>query len=81
MDSRRLSATIPMAECIKIQLDSIRHSKFIEDPIEVVPYRMLLNLEPLSDFAVPQAVGDKSGHIFLATRQQGYSFGIVKLKS
>ena len=60
-----------MADCIKNQFDPCGDSEFFEDPIEVVPYRMFFGLEPLSDFAVFQAVGDKSGHIFLATRQQG----------
>jgi hypothetical protein len=30
---------------------------------------MFLNLKPLSDFAVLQAVGDEADHILLATRQ------------
>src|SRR6266436_847654 len=40
---------------------------------------MLLNFESLSYFAVLQAVSHQPGHIFLATRQQRVSVGIVKL--
>ena len=72
-----LIAKIPLAERIKDQFDSARDSQFFENPIEVVPDRMLLNLEPLSDFTVLQAVGDEANHIFLATRQQRHSVGIV----
>jgi len=57
-----------MTERIENQLNSSRHSKFFEDPIEVVPYRMFLNFKPLSDFAVLQAVGGKMDHFFLAAR-------------
>ena len=54
-----------MAECIQNQLDSGRNSKLFENPIEVIPYRMLLNFKPLSDFAVLQAVGHEMDHLFL----------------
>jgi hypothetical protein len=57
-----------MAERVENQLDPGRHSEFFEDPIEVVPHRMFLNLKPLSDFAVLQAVGDEMDHFFLAAR-------------
>ena len=64
-----LLATIPVVECIKNQLDSGRHSKFFEDSIEIIPYRMLLNFKPFSDFAVLQAVGDEMNHFFFAPGQ------------
>ena len=55
-----------MAESVADQLHSVRYSEFFKYPIEVVPYRMLLNFKPLSDFAVLQAVGDEMDHFFLA---------------
>ena len=57
-----------MAECIQNQLDSGRNSKLFENPIEVIPYRMLLNFKPLSDFALLQAIGDEMNDFFLAAR-------------
>jgi hypothetical protein len=69
-----------MAERIQNQLNSVRHAKFFEDPIEVVPYRMLLNFKPLSDFAVLQAVGDEVDHFFLAARQWRHSVGILEVE-
>ena len=64
-----LQAIIPVAERIENQLNSSRHSKFLENPIKVVPYRMFLNFKPFSDLAVLQAVGDKRDHFFFAARQ------------
>jgi hypothetical protein len=79
-NSRRLPAVIPTAVRIENQLDSGRHSKFLENPREVIAYRMLFNFELLSDFAVLQTVGDEANHLFLATRQQGHSAGIIKVE-
>jgi hypothetical protein len=66
---KSLTASIPTAESVKNKFDPARDSKLFEYPIEIVPYRMLLNLKPLSDFAVLHAVGDEANHIFLAARQ------------
>jgi hypothetical protein len=68
-----------MAECIKKELDSAGDSQLLEDSVDVVPDGMFLHLKPLSDFAVLQAVGDEADYIFLATGQQRYFFGTVKL--
>ena len=72
-----LIATIPVTEYIKDKLDSRGDSQLLEDSVDVVPDRMFLNLKPLSDFAVLQAVGDEADHIFFTTRQQGNSVGII----
>jgi hypothetical protein len=53
-----LVAAIPVTEHIKDELDATGDSQLLEDSIDVVPDRMFLNLKPLSDFAVLQAVGD-----------------------
>jgi len=65
----RLNATIPVTEYIKDELDSAGDSQLLEDSVDVVPDGMFLNFEPLSDFAVLQAVGDETDYIFLATGQ------------
>ena len=65
---RCLRAAISVAEGVENQFNPGRHSKLFEDPIEVIPYRMLLNLKPLGDFAVLQPVGDEVNHFFLAAR-------------
>jgi hypothetical protein len=66
-----------VAEYIKDKLDSAGDSQLLEDSVDVVPDGMFLHLKPLSDFAVLQAVGDEADYIFLATRQQGRSTGVV----
>jgi hypothetical protein len=77
---RLLLAAIPVAECIKEELDSAGDSQLVEDSVDIVPDGMFLNLEPLSDFAVLQAVGDEADHIFLARGQQWHSRGVVQVK-
>jgi hypothetical protein len=54
---------------IENKFNSAGDSYLLEDSIDVVPDGMFLNLKPLSDFAVLQAVGDEADHILLATRQ------------
>ena len=46
-----LLATIPVAESVENQFDPCRHSKFFEDPIDVVPSRMLISYKPQSTWA------------------------------
>jgi hypothetical protein len=53
-----LVAAIPVTKHIKDELNSAGDSQLLEDSVDVVPDRMFLNLKPLSDFAVLQAVGD-----------------------
>jgi hypothetical protein len=65
---------------IKDEVDSGGDSRFFEDSVDVVPDRMFLHLKPLSDFAVLHAVGDEADRIFLATRQQWHSLGIIYMK-
>ena len=72
-----LVATIPVTEHIKDELDSAGNSQLFEDSVDVVPDRMFLHPEPLSDFAVFHAISDEADYIFLATRQQGHSIGVV----
>jgi hypothetical protein len=72
-----LLATIPVTKYIKDELDSAGDSQLLEDSIDVVSDGMFLHLKPLSDFAVLQAVGDEADYIFLAARQQRYSFGTI----
>ena len=69
----------PGTEHIKDKLDAAGDSQLLEDSVDVVPDGMFLHFKTLSDFAVLQAVGDEADYIFLATGQQGYSFGIIKL--
>jgi len=69
-----------MAECVKEELDSAGDSQLVEDSVDIVPDGMFLNLKPLSDFAVLQAVGDEADYIFLASGQQGHSRGVVQVK-
>jgi hypothetical protein len=78
--NRPLLATIPVAERIKNQLDPGRHAQFFEYPIEVIPYRMLLNFKPLGDFAVLKAVGNEMNHFFLAPRQERHSVTIFQVE-
>ena len=78
--NRCLIATIPVTKHVKDELDSGGDSQLFEDSVYVVPDGMFLDLKPLSDFAVLQAVGDEADHILLATGQQGHSVGIVKVK-
>ena len=74
-----LTATIAVAKHIKDKLDSAGDTQLLEDSVDVIPDGMFLHLKPLSDFAVFQAVGDEADYIFLAARQQRYSFGTIKL--
>jgi hypothetical protein len=53
-----LAAAIAMTKHIKDELDAAGDSQLLEDSVNVVSDRMFLHLQPLSDFAVLQAVGD-----------------------
>jgi len=66
-----------VAKHIKDKLDSAGDAQLLEDSVDIVPDGMFLDLKPLSDFAILQAVGDEADHIFLAAGQQGRSTGIV----
>jgi hypothetical protein len=77
--NRCLIATIPVTKHVEDKFDPAGDSQLLEDSVDVVPDGMFLYSKPLSDFAVLQAVGDEADHIFFAARQQGYSFGIIKL--
>ena len=70
-------ATIPVTKHIKDELDPAGDSQLLEDSVDVVPDRMFFYSELLSDFAVFEAVAHKADYIFLATRQQGHSLGVV----
>ena len=70
---------IPLVERVKNQLDAAGDSQLIEDPVQVVPDRVLGNFEPLGDFAVLHAIGHQADHIFLAARQQRRAIGTVEL--
>ena len=76
---RRLIATIPVTKHIKDELDSAGDSQLFEDSVDVIPDRMFLHFEPLSDLTVLHAVGDQTHHILLATGQQRDSFGVVQM--
>ena len=75
-----LTATIPVTKHIKDKLDSAGDSQLLEDSVDVVPNGMFLHLKPLSNFAVFQAIGDETDHVFLAAGQQGRSMGIAYMK-
>ncbi len=64
---------------IKDELDAAGDSQLLEDAINIIPDRVFLHSQPLSDLTVLHAVGDETDHILLATRQQGHSLGIVQL--
>jgi len=72
-----LVAATPVTEHIKDELDAAGDSQLLEDSVNIIPDRMFLYPEPLSDFAVLHAVGDEADYIFLATRQQRHSVGVV----
>ena len=75
-----LIATIPVTKHVKNKFDSAGHSQLLENSVDVVPYRVFLYFELLSNFAVLQAVGDEANHIFLATCQEWHSVGIAKVE-
>ena len=79
--STRANHTLVVAgavtEHIKNEFNSAGDSQLLEDSVDVVPDRMFFYSELLSDFAVLHAIGHKADYIFLATRQQGHSLGVV----
>jgi hypothetical protein len=71
-----LAVATPMAEHIKDELDPSGDSQLFEDPVNVVPDGVLLHFEPVSDFAVLQAIGDEENHVSLAASQQRCAMGV-----
>ena len=55
-----LIATIPVTKHIKDEFDPAGDSQLFENSVDVVPDGMFLNLKPLSNFAVLQAIGDEA---------------------
>ena len=77
MSNDLLAAAVPVTKHIKDELHAAGDSQLLEDSVDVVPDRMFLYLELLSDFAVLEAVGDEADYIFLTTRQERYSLGVA----
>jgi hypothetical protein len=79
LNRRSLTVIVTLAKSIQDEFNAAGNSQFLEDPVDIVPYRMFLYLELLGNFAVLQAVGDEMNHIFLASRQERHSVGIGQL--